>query len=164
MHVCISFYAYACKRLQICMCVDTYPYIRHRACAKAVAGVVLSPGSESWVLGPSPGSVLPKSSHVVNTMGSKSDVNFETPFFKKPCFSKWKTMFFEIQWVEVGNKNRPKNNPHMESKMEFILASIFERCWWIVGANLVSKVNPESILAPKIYLNILRFAARCIPS
>ena len=58
-------------------------------------------------------------------------------------------MFFEIEWVEVGDKHRPKNNPQMESKMECNLASIFETCQENVGAQLVSKVNPESSSAPK---------------
>ena len=66
----------------------------------------------------------PKLSHVGNKMVSKIDVNFKRPFFKKPCFSQEKTMFFEIQWVEVRNIHRPKNTPQMESKMECILALI----------------------------------------
>ena len=41
-------------------------------------------------------------------MGSKFDVNFERRVFKKVYFSLGKTMFFEIQWVEVGSKNRSR--------------------------------------------------------
>ena len=54
-------------------------------------------------------------------------------------------MVFEIQWVEVGSKNRPKIDPKMESKMECILASIFERFSWIFGAKLGGKNEPTSI-------------------
>ena len=66
---------------------------------------------------------VPKLSHVGNKMVSKIDVNFERPFSKNIVFPR-KTMFFEIQWVEVGNIHRPKNTPQMESKMECILALI----------------------------------------
>ena len=104
----------------------------------------------------------PKSSQAGTKMGSKIDVNFVRLVFKKmhfflrknngssyprtqarkPCFQKryfslGKTMVFEIQWVEVGSKNRPKIDPKMESKMECILASIFERFCRILGAKLV---------------------------
>ena len=33
----------------------------------------------------------------------------------------------------------------MESKMECILASIFERFWWILGGKLGSKIKQKSI-------------------
>ena len=44
--------------------------------------------------------------------------------------------FSWLSGVEVGSKHRPKNDPKMESKMECILASIFKRFWWILGAKL----------------------------
>ena len=33
----------------------------------------------------------------------------------------------------------------MESKMDCILASIFERFWWILGGKLGSKIEQKSI-------------------
>ena len=67
---------------------------------------------------------VPKLRHVGNKMVSKIAFNIERPCFKKPCFFLWKTLFFEIQWVDVGNIHRPKNTPQMESKMECIFALI----------------------------------------
>ena len=37
-------------------------------------------------------------------------------FSKKCIFPKGKTMFFEIQWVEVGSKNQSKIDSENESK------------------------------------------------
>ena len=67
---------------------------------------------------------VPKLRHVGNKMVSKIAFNIERPCFKKPCFFIGKTLFFEIQWVDVGNIHRPKNTPQMESKMECIFALI----------------------------------------
>ena len=47
--------------------------------------------------------------------------------------------------VEVGSKNRSKIDRKMESKMECILASIFERFCWILGAKLGGKIDQKSI-------------------
>ena len=33
----------------------------------------------------------------------------------------------------------------MESNMEYILASIFDRFWWVFGANLGGKNDQKSI-------------------
>ena len=43
-----------------------------------------------------------------------------------------------LSGLQVGSKNRSKIDPKMESKMECILASIFERFWWILAAKLGS--------------------------
>ena len=53
--------------------------------------------------------------------------------------------FSWLSGVEVGSKNRTKIDPKMESKMECILASIFERFWWILGGKLGSKIKQKSI-------------------
>ena len=70
---------------------------------------------------------MPKYSQVELKMGSKFDVNFERRVFKKVYFSCGKTMFFEIQWVEVGSKNRSKIDLKLQFKMECNLASNFKR-------------------------------------
>ena len=51
--------------------------------------------------------------------------------------------FSWLSEVEVGSKNRPKIDPKMESKMECILASIFQRFWWILGPKLGCKIEPR---------------------
>ena len=45
----------------------------------------------------------------------------------------------------IGSKNRSKIDRKMESKMECILASIFERFCWILGAKLGGKIDQKSI-------------------
>ena len=45
----------------------------------------------------------------------KSILSSKGVFLKKQCFSKGKTHFFEIQGVEVGSKNRSKNDAETES-------------------------------------------------
>ena len=44
--------------------------------------------------------------------------------------------FSWVSGVEVGSKNRPKIDPKMESKVECMLASTFDRFWWILGPKL----------------------------
>ena len=53
--------------------------------------------------------------------------------------------FSWLSGVEVGSKNQSKIDLKMESKMECILASIFERCCWIFGAKLGGKIDQKSI-------------------
>ena len=50
-----------------------------------------------------------------------------------------------VQGVQVGSKNQPKIDPNMESKMECILASIFDTCQWILGGKLGGKMVQKSI-------------------
>ena len=66
-------------------------------------------------------------------------------FLKKPCFSLGKTMILKVRGVQVGSKNRLKIDQKMKSTWEGILASIFHRFWWILGAKLGGKIEPRSI-------------------
>ena len=50
-----------------------------------------------------------------------------------------------IKCVQVESQNQPKIDQKMESKMECILASIFERFCWILGAKLGGKIDQKSI-------------------
>ena len=54
-------------------------------------------------------------------------------------------MIFEVFEVQVGSKNQPKIDPNMESKMERILASIFDTFQWILGGKLGGKMDQKSI-------------------
>ena len=53
--------------------------------------------------------------------------------------------FSWLSGVEVGSKNRPKIDLKMESKMECILASTFERSWLIFSTKLGWKIDQKSI-------------------
>ena len=50
-----------------------------------------------------------------------------------------------VQGVQVGNKNRPKIDQKMESKIECILASIFNRSWSIFGAKLGWEIDQKMV-------------------
>ena len=50
-----------------------------------------------------------------------------------------------VQGVQVGSKNRSKIDPKMESKMEYILASIFDTFQWIWGGKLGGKMEQKVI-------------------
>ena len=50
-----------------------------------------------------------------------------------------------VQGIQVGSKNQPKIDPNMESKMECILASIFDTFQWILGGKLGGKMDQKSI-------------------
>ena len=67
---------------------------------------------------------------------SKIDANSEKRFFEKSCSRCSGGSIFEILGVEVGSKNRSKIYQKRSSTWEGILASIFERFWWILGAKL----------------------------
>ena len=54
-------------------------------------------------------------------------------------------MIFEVLECEKSIKNLSKIDQKMESKMDCILASIFERFWWILGGKLGSKIEQKSI-------------------
>ena len=64
---------------------------------------------------------------------------------KKPWFSLGKTYILKVRGVKVGSKNRLKIDQKMKSTWEGILASIFHRFWWILGAKLGGKIEPKSI-------------------
>ena len=88
---------------------------------------------------------VPKWSQVGTKIGAKIDVNFDWRFFKNHCFSVRKTKVFVIQRVEVGSQKRPKIDPKTKSKMDCILASIFDRFWRIWAAKLGPKIEPRSV-------------------
>ena len=54
-------------------------------------------------------------------------------FFKKTSFSSETTMLFEIQWVEVGNKNRSENRAqdgmYLGMDLSNILVNFWEPSW-----------------------------------
>ena len=53
--------------------------------------------------------------------------------------------FCRTKRVEVEVKNRSKINQKIDSKMECILASIFNRFWSILDAKLGEEIDPKSI-------------------
>ena len=65
--------------------------------------------------------------------------------FLKSCSGCSGGSIFQDLWVQIGSKHRPKTDQKMESKMECILASIFERFCWILGAKLGGKIDQKSI-------------------
>ena len=83
--------------------------------------------------------------HVGTKIDRKSIPTSKSDFLKKALFFLRKNNDFEGSGVEVGCKNRPKIDQKMESKMECILASIFERFCWILGAKLGGKIDQKSI-------------------
>ena len=54
-------------------------------------------------------------------------------------------MIFGVGRVQVGSTNRSKIDQKMKSRWEGILASIFDRFWWILGAKLGSEIHQKSI-------------------
>ena len=62
--------------------------------------------------------------------GPKMKPSWDQNGIKNRCelrmaFFQWKTLFFEIKWVQVGSQNRSKIDQKTESKMDGILALIF---------------------------------------
>ena len=53
------------------------------------------------------------------------DVIFERRFFEKTIFSSGKMHFFDIKGVEVGSKNRSKNDVKNDAETESLGNSIF---------------------------------------
>ena len=84
---------------------------------------------------------VPKWSQVGTKMGSNFDFseNTKNAFGTSPLVPNW------VQGIQVGSKNQPKIDPNMESKMECILASIFDTFQWILGGMLGSKIEPKVI-------------------
>ena len=66
-------------------------------------------------------------------------------FLHKPSFSLGKSMILKDPGVEVGSKNRSKIDQKMRSTWEGILASIFHRCWWILGVKLGGTMEAKSV-------------------
>ena len=54
-------------------------------------------------------------------------------------------MIFEVSGVEVGSKNRSKIDAKIESKMECLLASMFDRFFVDVGGFLEASWDGKSI-------------------
>ena len=86
---------------------------------------------------------MPKWSQVDTKMGSTINVDFERRFFKYRALA---AAGAEDLGVQVGSIQRPTIDPKMESKTECILASIFERFWWILGAKLGWKIDPTWLI------------------
>ena len=84
---------------------------------------------------------VPKWSQVGTKMGSNFDFseNTKNAFGASPLVPNW------VQGIQVGSKNQPKIDPNMESKMECILASIFDTFQWILGGKLGGKMDQKSI-------------------
>ena len=64
--------------------------------------------------------------------------------FLKSCSGCSGDSIFQDLGVQVGSKHRPKISQKVESETECILASIFERFCWILGAKLGGKINQKS--------------------
>ena len=75
-------------------------------------------------------------SHVGTQINQKSMPIAKIDFLENHRFSLGKTNIFKVRGVQVGSKNRSKIDQKIESKTDCILASIFERFWWILGAKL----------------------------
>ena len=73
----------------------------------------------------------------------KSMLSSKGRFLKKPCFSLGKIHFFEIQWVEVGSKNRSKIDVKNDAETEGLGNSIFIDFWWIWEPSWPSKTVPR---------------------
>ena len=86
-------------------------------------------------------------------LGGKMEPNLEPRWDQKSISQKtWKNAFGAsplvpnwVQGIQVGSKNQPKIDPNMESKMECILASIFDTFQWILGGKLGGKMDQKSI-------------------
>ena len=84
---------------------------------------------------------VPKWSQVGTKMEqtSISQKTRKNAFGASPLVPNW------VQGVQVGSKNQQKIDPNMESKMECILASIFDTFQWILGGKLGGKMDQKSI-------------------
>ena len=55
------------------------------------------------------------------------------------------SLILKVRGVQVGRQNRSKIDPKRRSTWEGILASFFDRFWWILGSKLGSKIDQKSI-------------------
>ena len=83
--------------------------------------------------------------YVGTNIEKKSMPTSKSDFLTKRSFTLGKTMILRVQGVEVGSQNRSKIDQKTKSTWEGILASIFHRFWWILGAKLGGKIEPRSI-------------------
>ena len=65
-------------------------------------------------------------------------------------------MILKVLGVEVGSKNRSKIDQKRRSTWKGILASIFDRFWWILGGKLGSKIKQKSIQKGIEKVNVLK--------
>ena len=75
----------------------------------------------------------------------KSMYNSKSDLLKKQSFSTGKTILLNVLEVKVGTTNQSKIDQKMSSTSEGLLASIFERFWWIFGPNLGGKIHRTSM-------------------
>ena len=73
---------------------------------------------------------------LASTIDPKSELTSRGRFSKKLSFSVGKTTIFKDPGVEVGSKNRSKIDQNLKSKMECLLASIFDRFLINFGTQL----------------------------
>ena len=66
-------------------------------------------------------------------------------FCKKCGKTNEKSLFFKVLGVEVGSQIRLKIDQKLKSKLECLLASIFDGFWWILGGKLGRKIGPRAI-------------------
>ena len=78
-------------------------------------------------------------------MAPKSDQKSKPPLKRKNQLNISGVMFSWLSGLQVGSKNLSKINQKRRSTWEGILASIFDRFWWILGGKLGSKIEQKSI-------------------
>ena len=78
-------------------------------------------------------------------LAPKSDQKSKPPLKRKNQLNTSRLMFSWLSGLQVGSKNRSKIDQKRSSTWEGILASIFERFWWILGGKLGSKIEQKSI-------------------
>ena len=75
----------------------------------------------------------------------KNNVALESRFLENRALAAAGARFLRFWGVEVGSKNQLKIDLKMKSTWEGILASIFDRFWWIWGTKLGGKIEPRSM-------------------
>ena len=68
---------------------------------------------------------------------SSSQKTRKNAFGTSPLVPNW------VQGIQVGSKTQPKIDPNMESKMQYLLASIFDTFQWILGGKMESRMTPK---------------------
>ena len=78
-------------------------------------------------------------------MASQNDQKSKPPLKRKNQLNTSGLDFSWLSGLQVGSKNRSKIDQKRSSTWEGILASIFDRFWWILGGKLGSKIEQKSI-------------------
>ena len=80
----------------------------------------------------------------------KNDVICEQRIFEKSQFFFGKNTIFKVLGFQDGSQNRSKIDQTLKSKLEWLLASMFHRCWWFWEASWEgtssqdrSKIDPK---------------------